>query len=665
MNLNSGGLAKAVQLHASGQLELAERIYRQILASEPNHAEALHLLGVIAHQTGNSEASIDYITRSIQQNPTLPAAHGNLAIAYHDLHRYPEAIASYRKALELLPNDLETLVNLGVALRNMGSGQEAVGYFQRAIELMPDCVEALNNLGIELTDQGRLDEAIECFNRAIQSRPESAELFNNRGNTLKRRGDLDEAVASYQRAIQLRPDYAEAYNNLGNAQKDQGKLDEAIASFDRACQSSPGFAAADSNRIYSHLFSPEANRTSILEAHRRWNQVHAVPLKASIQPHRNSRVPNRRLRIGYLSPDFRDHCQALFTTPLFQSHDHAAFEIFCYSDVSHPDGATTRLRSCVDRWKSVVGMDDDRVAEMIRQDEIDILVDLTMHMAYNRLLVFARKPAPVQVCWLAYPGTTGLSTMDYRLTDPYLDPPGLFDDSYSEESIPLPATFWCYDPLDDDSTVNPLPADRNGFITFGCLNNFCKVNSAVIDLWIRVLNAVDRSRLVILCNEGSHRQNTLDTLACGGIEGCRVTFVSLKPRQEYLANYYGIDVGLDTFPYNGHTTSLDSYWMGVPVVTLVGKTVVGRAGFSQLMNLGLPDLIGKDPNEYVSIVEQLARSPDRLRELRSTLRQRMKSSALMDAPRFAKDIEAAYREMWCRWCRKNEVSLAPDLRPID
>jgi predicted O-linked N-acetylglucosamine transferase (SPINDLY family) len=270
-------------------------------------------------------------------------------------------------------------------------------------------------------------------------------------------------------------------------------------------------------------------------------------------------------------------------------------------------------------------------------------------MAHNHLLVFAHKPAPVQVCWLAYPGTTGLSTMDYRITDRHLDPPGLYDDCYSEESLRLPDTFWCYDPLASDPETNALPAAERRYLSFGCLNNFCKVNPPVLKLWARVLKAVDRSRLTLLAGEGTHRLRVLELLAKEGIDGDRVTFVTRKHRQHYLSYYHNIDIGLDTFPYNGHTTSLDSFWMGAPVVTLIGPTVVGRAGLCQLKNLDIPELIAASPQQFVDIAVELAGDLPRLSALRATLRDRLRASPLMNTTRFAENIEAVYREMWRRW----------------
>jgi predicted O-linked N-acetylglucosamine transferase (SPINDLY family) len=290
------------------------------------------------------------------------------------------------------------------------------------------------------------------------------------------------------------------------------------------------------------------------------------------------------------------------------------------------------------------------LAQTIRADQIDILVDLTMHMPGSRMLTFARKPAPVQVTFAGYPGTTGVSAIDYRLTDPYLDPPGQHDADYVEESVRLPDSFWCYDPLSDEPAVGALPAREQGCVTFGCLNNFAKVNAPVLALWARVLQAVDGSRLLLLAAAGAHRRDVVQRLEQAGIAPDRVRFVAPQPRRQYLELYHGIDVMLDTVPYNGHTTSLDALWMGVPVVTLVGRTVVGRAGLCQLGNLGLSELVAATPAEYERIAVALAGDLPRLEGLRAGLRARMRGAPLMDARRFARGIEAAYRTLWHRWC---------------
>jgi predicted O-linked N-acetylglucosamine transferase (SPINDLY family) len=296
-------------------------------------------------------------------------------------------------------------------------------------------------------------------------------------------------------------------------------------------------------------------------------------------------------------------------------------------------------------------LSDEQLARQIGEDRIDVLVDLNLHTANNRLLVFARKPAPVQVSWLGYPGRAGLTAIDYRLTDPYLDPPGTDEFLSSEKPVRLPDTFWCYDPFEGRGVpVNRLPALEGGRITFGCLNNFCKINGGVLDLRAQVLRAVSGSMLLLLAHHGSHRQGALDRLAWSGIDPQRVEFAERRPRVAYLELYHRVDIGLDTFSYNGHTTSLDSFWMGVPVVTLVGHTPASCAGWCQLSNLGLSELAGHTSEQFVQIAVDLARDLLRLDSLRSTLRQRMERSPLMDAPRFARNIESAYRQMWQSWC---------------
>jgi predicted O-linked N-acetylglucosamine transferase (SPINDLY family) len=456
---------------------------------------------------------------------------------------------------------------------------------------------------------------------------------------------LVEAVDVYRQAIALRPDYVDAINNLGNAMKDLGRIEDALAAYDQALATRPDDPKTNSNRLFVLQYHPKFTAADILREARKWGQTYAEPLRIEMRPFALDLDPNRRLRIGYVSPDFREHSQSQFMNPLLSSHDHGQVEIFCYSNVLKPDALTARLRGYAAAWRDIVGMPDGHVAELVRADKIDVLVDLTMHMANGRPLLFARRPAPVQVAWLAYPGTTGLEAMDCRLTDPYLDPPGMNDGYYSEKTIRLPETFWCYDPLATGPAVNELPALSCGHVTFGCLNNFCKVNHPTLKLWGKVLAAVPRSRLMLLCPRGPHRRGVCAAL---GVDESRVEFVEFGPRAAYLEKYLHIDLGLDTLPYNGHTTSLDSLWMGVPVLTLVGETVVGRAGWSQLCNLNLKELAARSEDQFVKTVVGLVGDLPRVAQLRKSLRQRMAESPLMDAARFARNIESAYREMWRR-----------------
>ena len=654
----------AWQYYQRGQLQQAEQLYLQILEGDPHQVDALHLLAVIAGQTGRESRAIDYLKAVLRLQPGLAAAHNNLGNAYVATGKLPEAMASYQEAVRLQPDYAVAHNNLGNALRAQGRLAEAVASLERALGIQPDYAEAQHNLGIALQEQGRLAEAVASFQQVLRLKPDHADAHFGLGVALEKQGNLEDAAASYQQTLHLQPHNVEAGCNFGNVLRDQGRLDEAIAAYRAALLLQPGRSHIHSNLILLLHYHPGYDARAIFEECRRWDQQHAEPLKRFILPHANLPDAERRLRIGYVSPDFRDHVDSFFTVPLLSNHDHGQFEIFCYSHVARPDALTERLRGYADVWRSTVGLSDQQVADLVRSDRIDILIDLKLHTGNNQLRVFARKPAPVQVVWLGYPGTSGMTAFDYRLTDPYLDPPGLFDAFCSEETQRLPDTFWCYDSLTDQPPVNGLPAAQNGFVTFGCLNNFCKVNDGCLVLWAKVLQAVPRSRLLLRAPRGRAREQVLARLQQEGIALARVDFVDQLPRQEYLKLYHRIDLGLDPLPYNSHTTSLDAFWMGVPTLTLLGKTTVGRAGWSQLSNLGLQELAAQTPEQYVTLAARLAADLSGLQDLRSTLRERMLRSPLMDGKRFARHVEQAYRQMWRKWCLQSKpAEVGPAISP--
>ncbi|MGA2231992.1 MAG: tetratricopeptide repeat protein, partial [Tepidisphaeraceae bacterium] len=630
-------------LQAEGHLGEAIASYRQALAIRPDFVEAQSNLGGALQASGKLDEAIASFRAALEQRRDFAPLYNNLGTALSAARQLDEAEAILRKALELKPDFAQAWYNLGNALRAKNEFAKAVEAYLRAVALKPDMVEAHINLGHVLHATGSFKEAAAAYLAAMTVRPDCADAYTNAGATLQKMGKVDEAISLLRRAIQLKPDFHIAYCNLGNLLKDSGNLDEALACYRRAIELRRGDAITHSNLAYAVHFHPDYDGPAILRENLRWNVIHAHPLAKEIRPHENDRSPQRRLRVGYVSPDFRDHCQALFTIPLLSRHDHAQLEVFCYANIARPDAVTERIKGYADVWRPTTGLNDQQVAEVVRADEIDILVDLTMHMSYGRPLLFARKPAPVQVVWLAYPGTTGMSAMDYRLTDPHLDPledpPGDRDCWYSEESVRLPDSFWCYDPLTSEPAVNELPALLNGRVTFGCLNNFCKVSDRTLALWGRVMAAVGNSRMVMLCPPGGHRSRVLDKMGEGGIASERIEFVEFQSRKRYLEVYHRIDLGLDTFPYNGHTTSLDSYWMGVPVVSAIGVTAVGRAGWSQLSNLNLRELAGETGEDFVRIAVELAKDLPRLGELRRTMRERIERSPLMDAGRFARGME--------------------------
>jgi protein O-GlcNAc transferase len=684
--------------HQTGRNDLSVELISRAIALHPNFPAAHLNLGISLRDNGKLDEAIAAFHRAIGLRPDFPEAFSNLGIALMGKGQTNEALAAFRNAIAQKSDYLEAHFNLGIALKETGQLDAAITALSRAIALRPDYAEAFTNLGNALIDKGRLDDAIAALAKAAALRPDSAEahsnlghalklagqfdaaiaayrkalVFNpnlpgvhsNLGNALRDAGQLDEAIAAFGQAIALDPNYAEAHNNLGNALKDAGRLDEAVAEFRRAIALKPDYPEAHSNLVYTLQYHPGYDARAIAEESRCWSRRHADPLQPFIPAHANTREPDRRLRIGYVSADFRNHASAHFLLPLLKHHDARQVEVFCYAQVVRPDAMTLQLQRHAHVWRHIVGVPDDQVAKQVREDRIDILVDLKVHTAENRLPLFARKPAPIQVTWLGNPGTTGLTTMDYRLTDPYLDPPavspvqppGMDESVYSERTIRLPDTFWCYDPLDGrDIPVNSLPALRSGVFTFGCLNNFCKINDDVLALWAKVLRQIENSRLLLLAPMGSHRLRALERFKQDGIDPDRIEFISQQSRRNYLETYHRIDLALDTFPCGGHTTSLDSFWMGVPLITLVRNRVFGRAGWSQLSNLGLAELAGQTPDQYVNLAVELARDLPRLEQLRSTLRRRMEQSPLMDAPKFARAIEAAYRRMWHTWCESSST----------
>ncbi len=643
-------------LRRGGSIGLAESAYREALRLQPERADALSNLGSLLFECGSADHALALLRRAVEREPQVAVYGINFGIALCQRREFIEAETVLRQVVNKDPAQPEAAFNLAIALKGAGRTPEAAREYRRAIELRPRYAEAFVNLGNLHKESGEFAAAAAAYEGALRTRPDSIEALNNAGCLLRILGRLGEAEAFFRRALAIDPGNAALHDNLGSVLKDSGELDGALEAYREALRLDPGRAATHSNLCYALGFQC-ADPAPILAECRRWNQHFAAGLPDASAPHPNALLPGRRLRIGYVSADFRDHCQALFMLPLLSQHSHASFEIICYSSVEREDEVTARIRALVDGWREVRSLDDASLAALIRRDGIDILVDLAMHMAGGRPQAFARKPAPLQVAWLAYPGTTGLDAMDYRLSDPYLDPPHA-DPHYAERTIRLADSFWCYEPLTDALQVNELPALSRGYVTFGCLNNPCKFTDQTLALWGKVLHAVPSARLLLMAAPGPHRLRLALRLEARGIAADRVKFLAFRPRAEYLRSYHDIDLGLDTLPYNGHTTSLDALWMGVPVITRVGKTCVGRAGFSQLKNIGLPELAADTDGDYVAAVVALATNLARLAALRRGLRARLVASPLMDAPRFARQMEAAYRGIWADYCRRSGVDGA-------
>jgi protein O-GlcNAc transferase len=401
------------------------------------------------------------------------------------------------------------------------------------------------------------------------------------------------------------------------------------------------------NLLYAINFHPDYDAHRIAREAAHWENTIKF-LTPVAKTYRNDRAPDRRLRVGFVSPDFRDHTIGRFMQPLFAHHDPAQMEIAAYAEVLREDWMTQSLRRFTSIWRDTRGVDDQQLARQIDSDQIDILIDLAMHSDGSRLITFAQRPAPLQATYLAYCGSTGLHAMDYRLSDPFIDPPGGDETIYAERTIRL-ETFWCYTP--PPGVPTPTPRALGQPVVFGCLNNFAKINTAVLTCWAEVLRRVDDSTLLIHAFEGAHRQRVLNFFTRVGIDSKRIRFIGQQKQNDYFASYSQIDIALDPFPFGGGTTTCDALWMGVPVVTLAGRTACARGGASILNQIGMPELVALRTGEYIDTAVELARDESRRNWLRSNLRDVMSQSCLMDAPRFAHNFQSLCREVWRRYCQ--------------
>jgi predicted O-linked N-acetylglucosamine transferase (SPINDLY family) len=685
MVTTSEALAMALQHHQAGRVQAAEEIYRQILAVEPNHVDALHLLGVLASQAGQYQLAVEYIGRAIalvgteatfhnnlgnalqgqgqlneavacyrralELKPDYATAHGNLGNALQAQGQLDEAVACYRRVLGLRPDLAHAHSNLGAALRKQGKLEEAVASYRRALELKPDYAEAHNNLGNALRKQGKPDEAVACYRRALELKPGYAEASYNLGNAFQEQGKLDEAAAWYGRALELTPGDAEIHNNLGNALQAQGKLEEAVACFRRALELKPDYIEAHSNLLLALQYQAEATLSGLAQAHAEYERQHAQPLGAVRERHENVRDPHRRLRLGFLSPDFGRHPAAYFLIRALENLDRGQCEVVCYHDRVSSDDLTARFWAAATTWRDVTGRSDVELAEQIVADRIDILFDLAGHTAGNRLLVFARKPAPVQVTWIGYEGTTGLGAMDYILADRYTIAPGQ-EAGYRERVLRMPHGYVCYEPPPTSPEASPLPAAKAGHVTFGSFNRLAKITPQVVGVWAKVLNRVPQSRLLLKyrgLGDESVRRRYLDLFTARGVDPQRLEFAPPSSRAEYLAAYGRVDIALDPFPFGGGVTTCDALWMGVPVVTYPGETFASRHGLSHLANVGLTETVARDLDQYVELAASLATDLPRLAALRAGLRQRMAASPLCDGKSFAADLMTLLRHVWQQW----------------
>ena len=638
---------------AAGQLEGAAEAFRQAIARQPNYVDALYNLAITLGALERQDEAVTAYRQVLDIDPTHVNALNNLGATLTKLERMDEAASCYRTAIALNPQSPEPHFNLGKLLQEQGNPEEAVSYYEAALKLKPDFLDALSNLGNTLLALGRLDETVAAYTQALAIKPDFATAYVNLATALRAKQRLQEAVAACEAALRLQPDLAMAHVNLGMMLQALGRLNEAAAALEEGIRLAPEeqAAAAHTGLILNMHYQGTVSEAEIFAAAQRFAAHIAIPANTHFK---NLPEPGRRLRIGYVSGDFNQHPVGFFLSPVLANHDPDSVEIYAYSNNSQNDWMTQQLRALCAQWRNVAGMSDRAAACLIAADDIDILVDLSGHTGNSRLKIFARKPAPVQLSWLGFWGTTGLPTIDYVLSDITTIPEGE-DAYYSEAVFRLPDSRFCYGP----PPYAPAPAAvppclKSGYVTFGSFNNLSKIGPDVIQLWARVLQHTPTARLLLKWGslaDDAMRQNLFNAFASHGIGSERLILRAASPHHEMLTEYGDMDIALDPFPFSGGLTSCEALWMSVPVVTLPGSRSVSRQTQGFLHAIGLPELVASSADEYVRIATDLSADHPRLSDLRRTLRRRMAASPLCDGYVFTRNLEAAYRTMWENWCQ--------------
>ncbi|XP_043712609.1 probable UDP-N-acetylglucosamine--peptide N-acetylglucosaminyltransferase SPINDLY [Telopea speciosissima] len=652
------------------QYDMALSCYEKAVQQRPMYPEAYCNMGVIYKNRGDLELAIACYERCLAVSPNFEIAKNNIAIALTDLGTkvklggdMNQGVAYYKKALYYNWHYADAMYNLGVAYGESLNFDKAVVFYELALHFNPHCAEACNNLGVIYKDRDNLDKAVECYQMALSINPNFSQSLNNLGVVYTVQGKLDAAASMIEKVIVANPTYAEAYNNLGVLYRDAGNISQAIEAYEQCLKIDPDSRNAGQNRLLAMNYINEGNDDKLFEAHRDWGRrfMRSYPQYTSWD---NPKDPERPLVVGYVSPDYFTHSVSYFIEAPLVYHDFSNYNVVVYSAVVKADAKTARFKDQVLKkgglWRDIYGIDEKKVANMVREDKVDILVELSGHTSNNRLGMMACRPAPVQATWIGYPNTTGLPTIDYRITDSLADPLDT-KQKHVEELVRLPGCFLCYTPSPEAGPISPSPALCNGFVTFGSFNNLAKITPKVLQVWARILCAVPNSRLVVKCKPfccDSVRQRFLTILEQLGLESQRVDLLPLiLLNHDHMQAYSLMDISLDTFPYAGTTTTCESLYMGVPCVTMAGSVHAHNVGISLLSKIGLEHLIAKSEDEYVQLALQLASDVTALSNLRMSLRDLMTKSPVCDGQNFTLGLEAAYRNLWRRYCRGDVPSL--------
>jgi predicted O-linked N-acetylglucosamine transferase (SPINDLY family) len=621
--------------------------------ADPDNSDCLHLLGVIAHQIDRNDLATDLIGKAIVVNDREPAYHNNLGIALQALGKPHEAAVAHVRAFTLTPDFAQAFNNLALARQKQGRLGEAQSLIGRTLTLDPDYEDAHYNLGNIFQEQGLLDHAASSYIKAAALKPDYFQVYGNLGTALQEQGWLEVSVRSYGRALSCNPYSARTFNNLAGALQSQGKIDGALSAYRCALILAPDNADAAMNHCFTHLYRFGVSLAQIADLSRLCNDRYAARFKAHWPVHERPSDANRLPRIGFVSADFRYHPVGQLAVPTIEGLARLGYFVACYSNSLRHDDLTDRFIATAGIWRDVAGLSDDRLADLIRTDRIDILIDLSGYSGGNRLFAFAQKPAPIQVAsWIGCPATTGFAGMDYFLADRFQVPAGA-ERYYSEAVVRLPDGYVAFEPPRTAPLAGPLPAIANGQVTFGSFNMLKKITPEIVALWSQILAELPTSRLLLKtrgldCEATRRRYEEL--FAAQGIGTNRLIFQGATSARDHLAAMASVDIALDAFPYSGGMTTLETLWMGVPVITMPGETFASRHSLSYLSVIGLTELIASDSKEYVALAVALARDLPRLAQMRGDMRRRIEGSPLTDVDRFTSHFAEAVMTMWVRWC---------------
>jgi predicted O-linked N-acetylglucosamine transferase (SPINDLY family) len=647
MSVKTLTINEGLRYHQAGKLEKARDSYARFLRQNPKNAAALHLAGILEIQLNHLESGIELLGQAIENSPNTALYYLTLGNALKEVGWADEAIQSLARAIELKPDYIEAAISLGNLYKNLNRKDEAIQTFEAIYKHYPRDVALLNDMGTCYARFHLPHKALQIWEEAHQLDPEAAQILSNLGTVYHKYDVLSKAMEYLNKAISKPHPTGQMFSNLANVYKDMGMVREAIEYYRKALKMNPDEDTIHSNLLLMLNYDEKLPQSEIHREHVNWNNLQTKDIKP-LPPVKIKDRSHKRIRIGYLSADFRSHSVAFFFQPLIQSHHADRVETYCYFIGTIKDRMTALIEKCAHHWYELTGLREEAIAHQIREDEIDILIDLSGHTGGNHMRIFAFKSAPIQMTWLGYPNTTGMSSIDYRITDTITDPIGIEDEYYTEKRLRLPRGFLVYRTYPCIPEVAAAPCLKNGTITFGSFNVLAKINEDVVAVWAEILKRIPQSKLMLKAKaieDDLIKNRIYELFSTHQIEPDRLILVNRTySYEEHMALYGQMDIALDPFPYNGTTTTCEALMMGVPVLALNGNRHSARVSASILHQIGMQDWVAQTIDAYIEKAVFFGAQFDHLSKLRNTMRYRLARTPLVNADNFAQHMETLYEE---------------------